>query len=207
MNFVRWSWLDHPAHNRDLWSPVWHIPEALTCGNSVELRGFEPLTYSMRTSIPGRLFAPSWVGPARKPLVRTLILLVAGSRRKFCCVPTAYRHAPATSPATESNPVANLVDIQGRSARPEVGQRPRDRKGDEIAEFADAAMIHHRPPRHPQHGSPPAPWQKGQSALSQIRGSAQASRMRALTAHALAVRHRVPPALGDGLRTPRRLSP
>ena len=41
MNFVRWSWLDHPAHNRDLWSPVWHIPEALTYKNS-EGGGIEP---------------------------------------------------------------------------------------------------------------------------------------------------------------------
>jgi hypothetical protein len=53
-----------------------------------------------------------------------------------------------------------------------IGWRPCDRKGDEIAEFADAAMTYHRPPRYPQHGSPSAPWQKGQSALSQIRGSA-----------------------------------
>lgn len=98
------------------------------------------------------------------------------------------------------------MPFAARRDRPQLGHGTRDRKGDEIAEFADAAMTHHRPPRHPQHGSPPAPWQKGQSALSQIRGSAQASRMRALTAHALAVRHRVPPALGDGLRTPRSLT-
>jgi hypothetical protein len=30
---------------------------ALTCSNLVELRGFEPLTYSMRTRVPGRLAA------------------------------------------------------------------------------------------------------------------------------------------------------
>ena len=59
--------------------------------NVVELRGFEPLTYSMRTSRnrPTCAFASSSCdGCARKPQLRALVVLAAGSCRKFCYSPS-----------------------------------------------------------------------------------------------------------------------
>jgi len=63
----------------------------------VELRGFEPLTYSMRTSRnrpTWEFVASSCDGCAGNVQVKALVRLTAGSRRKFRCSPSVPQLLP-----------------------------------------------------------------------------------------------------------------